>query len=90
MHQDGSWNTNVVHTWRPLSVWEDELLTRRSMQGKVALSRAEGAPGLEAKVAKGGSRRASRLEQTLGEAYKVLFRLNIHDVLMYSNWEYVS
>ena len=41
------------------------------MQGKVALSRAEGAPGLEAKVAKGGSRRASRLEQTVGEAYKV-------------------
>ena len=41
------------------------------MQGKVALSRAEGAPGLEAKVIKGGSRRASRLEQTVGEAYKV-------------------
>ena len=41
------------------------------MQGKVALSRAEGAPGLEAKVVKGGSRRASRLEQTVGEAYKV-------------------
>ena len=71
MHQNGSWNTNVVHTWRPLSVWEDELLTRRLMQGKVALSRAEGAPGLEAKVIKGGSRRASRLEQTVGEAYKV-------------------
>ena len=61
------------------------MLTRRLMQGKVALSRAEGAPGLEAKVVKGGSRRASRLEQTVGEAYRVC--LNIHDVLMYFNWE---
>ena len=41
------------------------------MQGKVALSRAEGAPGLGAKVVRGESRRASRLEQTVGEAYKV-------------------